>query len=288
VALIITNRITRSFSLIGDKMKEIRLGRENEEITWPRNDEIGELVKQYNKMVRQLEQSANALAKSEREGAWREMARQVAHEIKNPLTPMKLSIQYLQKAVSSNLPNVKELTTNVANTLVEQIDHLSKISSDFARFANIAHTKAEIFDLHHVLEGLKGLHAANNRVEFTWQKLSEPVMIRADRTHMNRLFTNLITNAIEACTVKEKCIIRISEEIREGRVLVMLQDNGEGIPEEMQEKIFTPNFTTKSSGTGLGLAMSRSIVEQAGGTIWFETVQGVGTTFFVELPLVQA
>jgi two-component system, NtrC family, nitrogen regulation sensor histidine kinase NtrY len=286
VALIITNRITRSFSLIGDKMKEIRLGSSNEEITWPRNDEIGELVKQYNKMVRQLEQSANALAKSEREGAWREMARQVAHEIKNPLTPMKLSIQYLQKAVSGNLPNVKELTTSVANTLVEQIDHLSKISSDFARFANIANTHAETFDLHHVLEGLKGLHAANAKVEFSWNKVSGPLMIRADRTHMNRLFTNLISNAIEACTVKERCIIRVSEEITDNNVRIMLQDNGEGIPEEMQEKIFTPNFTTKSSGTGLGLAMCKSIVEQAGGSIWFETKPGIGTRFFVELPLV--
>jgi two-component system, NtrC family, nitrogen regulation sensor histidine kinase NtrY len=286
VALIITNRITRSFSLIGDKMKEIRLGGENEEIKWPRNDEIGELVKQYNKMVRQLEQSANALAKSEREGAWREMARQVAHEIKNPLTPMKLSIQYLQKAVSNNLPNVKELTTSVANTLVEQIDHLSKISSDFARFANIANTHAEVFDLHLVLNNLRELHTTNPRVELLWEKTDQPLTVRADRTHMNRLFTNLITNAIEACSGKQKCYIKISEAVNNGNIFIRLQDNGEGIPEEMRSKIFTPNFTTKSSGTGLGLAMCKSIVEQAGGRIWFETEQGKGTTFFVELPLV--
>jgi two-component system, NtrC family, nitrogen regulation sensor histidine kinase NtrY len=284
VALIITNRITRSFSLIGDKMKEIRLGSRNEEITWPRNDEIGELVKQYNKMVRQLEQSATSLAKSEREGAWREMARQVAHEIKNPLTPMKLSIQYLQKAVNNNLPNVKELTTSVANTLVEQIDHLSKISSDFARFANIANTHAEVFDLHLVLDSLKELHAVNPKVELIWERSGEPIMVKADRTHMNRLFTNLITNAIEACN-KSKCFINITETIRDVNVLIKMQDNGEGIPEEMRSKIFTPNFTTKSSGTGLGLAMCKSIVEQAGGNIWFETETGKGTSFFVELPL---
>jgi signal transduction histidine kinase len=285
IALIITNRITRSFSLIGDKMKEIRLGGENEEIVWPRNDEIGELVKQYNKMVRQLEQSADALARSEREGAWREMARQVAHEIKNPLTPMKLSIQYLQRAVSSNQANVKELTTNVANTLVEQIDHLSKISSDFARFANIGHSNAEVFDLHSVLESLKDLYISDPKVQLEWYRIEQPITIRADKTHMNRLFTNLITNAIQAMPEGSTCRIQLIEHFQNDTILIQVKDNGQGIPEEMRAKIFTPNFTTKSSGTGLGLAMCKSIVEGAGGRIWFETESGVGTSFFVELPL---
>ncbi|HEX7845155.1 MAG TPA: histidine kinase dimerization/phospho-acceptor domain-containing protein, partial [Chitinophagaceae bacterium] len=140
IALLITNRITHSFAIISDKMKEVNLGKRNEEIIWSRNDEIGGLVKEYNKMVTKLGESAEALAKSEREGAWREMARQVAHEIKNPLTPMKLSIQYLQKAIDNNQPNVKELSSNVASTLVEQIDHLSKIAADFSQFANIGTT----------------------------------------------------------------------------------------------------------------------------------------------------
>ncbi|MDB5252934.1 MAG: hypothetical protein JWP27_2103 [Flaviaesturariibacter sp.] len=285
IALIITNRITRSFSLIGDKMREIRLGRQNEEIVWPRNDEIGELVKQYNKMVQELEQSADALARSEREGAWREMARQVAHEIKNPLTPMKLSIQYLQRAVNSGQPNVKDLTTNVANTLVEQIDHLSKISSDFARFANIGHSNAELFDLHGVLESLKDLYVSDPNVTLTWERTEAPILIRADKTHMNRLFTNLLTNAIQACNTSGDCRIGLIEYRQPGRILVQVKDNGEGIPEEMRAKIFTPNFTTKSSGTGLGLAMCKSIVEGAGGRIWFETERGSGTSFFVELPV---
>ncbi|HEY4209580.1 MAG TPA: histidine kinase dimerization/phospho-acceptor domain-containing protein, partial [Puia sp.] len=137
IALFLTNRITSSFLLISKKMQEVNLGKTNEVIEWKRNDEIGGLVKEYNKMVKKLEESAAALAKSEREGAWREMARQVAHEIKNPLTPMKLSIQYLQKAIDNNSPNVKEMASSVAKTLVEQIDHLSKIASDFSQFANI-------------------------------------------------------------------------------------------------------------------------------------------------------
>ncbi|RYY41298.1 MAG: GHKL domain-containing protein [Chitinophagaceae bacterium] len=285
IALFITNRITQSFSLIGDKMRAINLGQRNEEIEWPRNDEIGVLVEQYNRMVRQLEESAGALARSEREGAWREMARQVAHEIKNPLTPMKLSIQFLQRAVSANQPNVQELTTSVAKTLIEQIDHLAKISSDFARFANIGNRQLEYFDLHDVLRSLEALYVTNPKLEWNWERLRQPLRIYADRTHMVRLFTNLVTNAVEACAAIPGCRITLIETVSGGSVLVEVRDNGEGIPDEMQEKIFTPNFTTKTSGTGLGLAMCKSIVEQAGGRIWFETEKGKGTSFFVELPL---
>lgn len=287
IALFITNKITRSFSIIGNKMKEVRLGKTNEEIEWNYKDEIGELVLQYNKMVRQLEQSAEALAKSEREGAWREMARQVAHEIKNPLTPMKLSIQYLQKAIDNNQSNVKELTSNVANTLIEQIDHLSKIAADFSRFANIGNKNVEVLDLHQILASLVGLYSTDPKVRLVWHQEKGPLKMKADKTHMNRLFTNLLTNAVDACMQEEKCIIEINEEIKEGHVLLQVKDNGEGIPEETRSKIFVPNFTTKTSGTGLGLAMCKSIVEQAGGDIWFETETDKGTTFFVQLPLLK-
>jgi nitrogen fixation/metabolism regulation signal transduction histidine kinase len=286
IALFITNRITRSFSVIGNKMKEIRLGKTNEEINWNKSDEIGELVIQYNKMVEQLEQSATALAKSEREGAWREMARQVAHEIKNPLTPMKLSIQYLQKAIQHNQPNVKELTSSVANTLIEQIDHLSKIAADFSQFANISYKRLEMIDLHNVIGSLLDLYAANPKVSVTWDPVLTEATMHADKTHMNRLFTNLLTNAVDACSERENCMVSIAEKIVGNDILISITDNGDGIPQEMQSKIFTPNFTTKTSGTGLGLAMCKGIVEQAGGNIWFQTQVGEGTTFYVQLPLI--
>jgi len=284
IALFITNRITRSFSIIGEKMREVNLGKMNEEIVWNRNDEIGELVKEYNKMVSKLGESAAVLARSEREGAWREMARQVAHEIKNPLTPMKLSIQYLQKAILNNLPEVKELTAKVANTLVEQIDHLSKIAFDFSQFANIGNTQVELFDMHEVIKSLKELYQRGQQVEINWEALPDKVMLRADKTQMNRLFTNLFQNAVEACE-KDQCVINVNEFRENGSIIVSVKDNGEGIPSSMQSKIFAPNFTTKSSGTGLGLAMCKSIVEQAHGKIWFETELGEGTTFHIELPL---
>ena len=286
IALFITNKITQSFSVIGDKMREITLGKTNEEIVWKKNDEIGELVKQYNKMVHQLEESAEALAKSEREGAWREMARQVAHEIKNPLTPMKLSIQYLQKAIDSNQSNVKDLTANVANTLIEQIDHLSKIAADFSQFANIGNKKIELVDLHQVIGILVDLYNSNPKVDIDWKRVAGSVVMKADKTHMNRVFTNLLANAVDACQGKENCIIRINETQKDGQITISIKDNGEGIPGEMRSKIFTPNFTTKSSGTGLGLAMTKSIIEQARGEIWFETEEAKGTTFFVRLPVI--
>lgn len=286
IALFITNRITRSFSLISEKMREVNLGKMNEPIEWHRNDEIGELVKEYNRMVAKLEESAAALAKSEREGAWREMARQVAHEIKNPLTPMKLHIQYLQKAINNNQPNVKELSANVASTLVEQIDHLSKIAADFSQFANIGNTNVTRFDLHDVIASLKDLYTADSKVQFNWLPVHRTVLVEADRTQMNRLFTNLFANAVEACNSNSVCQIEVRESIENNMLRVAIRDNGEGIAPEMQDRIFVPNFTTKSSGTGLGLAMCKGIVEKAHGRIWFETSQGQGTVFFVELPLV--
>jgi signal transduction histidine kinase len=288
IALFITNRITSSFTLIGEKMQRINLGKLNEEIKWQRNDEIGVLVKQYNTMVHKLEDSAAALAKSEREGAWRQMARQVAHEIKNPLTPMKLSIQYLQKAIDNNSANVKEMTANVARTLIEQIDHLSKIASDFSQFANIGNIKNEVFDLHDVIASITSLYEATEGLNFSWHPVPHRIMVMMDRTQVNRLFTNLLQNAVEASHERDEKLITIEEELDDDYILVSISDNGEGIPESTQEKIFMPNFTTKSSGTGLGLAMSKAIVEQAKGAIWFETREDEGTTFFIRLPILRA
>jgi signal transduction histidine kinase len=286
IALFITNRITRSFSFISEKMKAVNLGQRNEAIDWDSDDEIGELVYEYNKMVAKLDESAVDLAKSERESAWREMARQVAHEIKNPLTPMKLSLQYLQKSIENKLSNVEALTANVAKTLVEQIEHLNHIAGEFSQFANIGNAKNEIVDLNEVIKSVTQLHSINDRMSIVWQPAVKSVNVLADKTHLNRLFTNLVLNAIQAIPSDADVQINIDESINDNKVLIKVTDNGNGIPEEVQSKIFTPNFTTKSSGTGLGLAMSKGIVEQTKGRIWFETAAGVGTTFFVELPII--
>jgi signal transduction histidine kinase len=285
IAFFLTSRITDSFSLIGKKMQEMNLGRINEEIKWNRNDEIGMLVDEYNKMVRKLEQSAQALAQSEREGAWREMARQVAHEIKNPLTPMKLSIQYLQSAIQRGAPNVKELSENMAVTLIEQIDQLSKIAGDFSQFANIGNAHIERFDITENISSIIRLYSSNPRIAIEWYKEEGDYSIIADKVQMNRLFTNLLQNAIEANEDQRQNVrVVIRQKTENDHLLISVQDNSGGIPAGMRANIFTPNFTTKSSGTGLGLAICKGIVEKANGQIWFESVENEGTTFFIRLP----
>jgi nitrogen fixation/metabolism regulation signal transduction histidine kinase len=288
IALFITNRITRSFFIITNKMKEINIGKINEEIIWNRKDEIGELVNEYNKMVKKLDISAAMLARSEREGAWREMARQVAHEIKNPLTPMKLNLQYLQMAIDTNSPNVKDISVYVAKILVEQIDHLSQIATDFAQFANIGRTKNQVFNLNDSIKHVSSLYSVNDKLHIALSPHKEKIMIRADKTQINRLLTNLIQNAIQSVPENRNSEIEIATMDSDGKVILSVKDNGTGIPEHMTNKIFTPNFTTKTSGTGLGLAMCKGIVEKLDGRIWFETKESEYTIFFVELPVIES
>lgn len=286
IALFITNRITRSFTLISNKMRKINLQTTNEEIVWERNDEIGELVDEYNKMVRQLEISAKNFAKSERADAWSEMARQVAHEIKNPLTPMKLNLQYLQMAITENDKDLKTITSHVAEIILRQIDHLSQIASDFAQFANIDNIKLQKFNVNQVLEDVISLYATNEKVHINTHLDRAKITVEADYTQTNRLFTNLLQNAVQAVPENRKVFIEIKSQLIGNKVLISIKDNGNGIPASMIDKIFTPNFTTKTSGTGLGLAMCKSIVEKVNGKIWFDTEENMGTTFFVELPII--
>jgi signal transduction histidine kinase len=285
IALFITNRITRSFSLISNKMKQINLQSGNEQIIWNKKDEIGELVLEYNKMVRELEMGAQRLAKNEREGAWREMAQQVAHEIKNPLTPMKLNLQYLQMAIDQDSPDVKKISLYVANILLKQIEHLSKIASDFAQFADITYSKIQIFNLNQTLENVIELYATNDKIAIITDLHPGEIMINADNTQVNRLFTNLLQNAVQSVPDNRNVVIEIKSELNNNHVLVYIKDNGAGIPASKIDKIFTPNFTTKSSGTGLGLAMCKGIVEKMNGKIWFETRENEWTIFYVEIPV---
>jgi len=286
IALFITNSITRSFSLISDKMKKINLETSNEEIIWNRKDEIGALVEEYNKMVKKLDISAEMLAKSEREGAWREMARQVAHEIKNPLTPMKLNLQYLQMAIDKNSSDVKNISLYVAQILLEQIEHLSQIASDFSQFAKIGNSKNQIFNVNEMLENSITLYSTNDKIKVEADLYPDELLIEADKTQINRLFTNLLQNAVQSVPEFRPVVLKIKSGFYDHKVLISIMDNGIGIRADMVNKIFAPNFTTKTSGTGLGLAMCKGIVETLNGKIWFETREGEWTCFYVELPIV--
>lgn len=287
IAMQFTRRISDTFTLIGEKMRAINLGKKNELIHYKRKDEIGELVTEYNVMVEKLFKSAEILAKSERQGAWQEMARQVAHEIKNPLTPMKLSIQYLERAINADAENVKDLSKRVTQTLIEQIDQLAKIASDFSQFANISNNKPEPLSINELLKSITTLYVAEPNIKIEAHLIEPPIMIWADKTQMNRLLTNLIKNALEATEPDKLANINIEQSIHHGKVTIAVQDFGMGISEDKKKKIFVPNFTTKTSGTGLGLAICKGICESANGTISFKSKSGEGTTFFITLPIYQ-
>lgn len=284
IAFYFTNRISASFELITRKMQQISLGKINETIEWNRNDELGLLISEYNKMVKKLEASASALAVSEREVAWREMARQVAHEIKNPLTPMKLSIQYLREALQKNDPRLPELYQKTTATLLTQIDQLSRIASDFSQYAQISMARSVPTNISEVIRKWTALYELSDNCQIRLLLPDEPMMIEADQGHLDRLFTNLLLNSIQACPEGESANISIRIEGSADFISVSFADQSGGIAPDVISNIFSPNFTTKSSGTGLGLAICKRIVEQAGGNIRFETEWGSGTTFIMQWP----
>lgn len=284
VATIVARSITTPLSVIQENIKNLQLGKKNITIEWHKNDEIGVLIKEYNRMVEELEKSAALLARSERESAWREMAKQVAHEIKNPLTPMKLSIQHLQRAIKERRDNVDELTIKVTEKLIEQIDNLSHIATEFSSFAKMPQAQNEKIELTKIIRSTANLFQDYPHVDITMNIPNEECFIFADRNQIMRVFNNIFTNAVQAIPVEEKGLISVELKQKEEVFLIEIKDDGKGIPNEMKNKVFEPNFTTKSSGTGLGLAISRNIVEKAHGRIWFESEEGKGTTFYVLLP----
>lgn len=289
VALLISNSITRPLARVQAAFRRVQLGRRNEPIAWEARDEIGMLVAGYNKMLAELERSAALLARSERESAWREMAKQVAHEIKNPLTPMRLSIQHLQRALDAGDPRAEELSRRVSRTLLEQIDTLSTIATAFSNFAKMPRPEPEEVDLAEVLRGVADLFAAREEddgqaPELTLDLPPGRFPVWADREQLLRVFNNLLTNAAQAMAEDRPGRIDLLLDRTAGGIRVRVRDNGTGIPEDVRDRVFVPNFTTKGSGMGLGLAMSKNIVESASGRIAFETEEGVGTTFSVWLP----
>jgi two-component system nitrogen regulation sensor histidine kinase NtrY len=286
LALFISNSVSRPFKLIVKQFTQINLSKTNEPLKWNSSDEIGMLVKEYNRMLRKLENSTILLAKNERELAWREMAKQVAHEIKNPLTPMKLSMQMLERAIQTNQPNVTEMTAKVAKTIIEQINNLTLIATNFSNFAQLPEVKKENIILNEVLYVVTGMFNDSEDFDFLFLIPDYDVNIYADRGQLIRVFTNIIQNAIQSIPKGEKGnIALLVSKIKDNFVRVSISDNGSGISKELAKKLFQPYFTTKSSGTGLGLAMCKDIIEKFGGRIEFESVENEGTTFHIDLPL---
>ncbi len=283
IALLLSNLLTKPLRIIRQQISNIKFGSRNESIAWKGDDEIGQLVKEYNNMLLKLERNSELLAQSERESAWREMAKQVAHEIKNPLTPMKLNIQHLQRIALSNPDDMAERVNKVSEVLIEQIDTLSHIATEFSNFAKLPKTNPELINVNEVLKNVAHLFKQNTESEIKLY-ITQSQFIIADREQCLRIFTNLLKNAEQAIPADRQGKIEIITFSNENEVIIKIRDNGCGIPDELKSRMFTPNFTTKTTGTGLGLAMVKNYISSFGGSISFETVVNESTTFTISLP----
>jgi nitrogen fixation/metabolism regulation signal transduction histidine kinase len=286
VAVIISRRITRPLFLIQDRLAQIRVDKMNQKIGYKGNDEVGRLVKEYNRMVDEISESAEKLAKSEREMAWREMAKQIAHEIKNPLTPMKLSVQYLTKAWDNQREDFDSFLKRVSNTLIEQIDQLHIIANEFSDFAKMPQAQRRKVNIIKKLRNTAALFEKSEPgIQFLYDINITESFVFADPDQLISVFNNVIKNAVQSIPNERQGIIKISSEKVDVHIQISISDNGRGISNEVKNKIFTPNFTTKSSGMGLGLAIVKNIVNNSGGKIWFETNEDIGSTFYIQFPI---
>ncbi len=285
LALLLSRYITQPLQHIGNQFSRVKIGDKNAKIIWPRKDEIGKLVDEYNRMIDEMEKSAELLARSERESAWRQMARQVAHEIKNPLTPIKLSMQLLLRAWNDKAPDWDLRLKRFSQTLIMQIDTLSAIATEFSDFAQMPEPQIQQFDVIPIIQQSAALFRNQSDSDITFESEMQECIIKADPNQILRVFNNLIKNALQAIPGDRQGLLRIKVNVEDNKCVISFQDNGTGIPNDRQTRIFSPNFTTKTAGMGLGLAMVKNIIDNSSGRIWFETEPGEGTTFFVMLPM---
>jgi len=284
LAYFLSSYITKSLKTISDKINETSLDQKNEKIVIEANSrEINSLIKAYNAMVDKLEESATMLAQSEREQAWREMAKQVAHEIKNPLTPMRLTVQSFQRKFDPEDPDLKQKLNDYTKTLIQQIDTMSSVASAFSNFASMPAQQNETLNVVEVVEFSLDIF---NEEYIQFENDEQEIITIMDRTQLIRIITNLVKNAIQAIPEEQELkSIVVAVKRTENSVNITVKDNGIGIELENIEHIFEPKFTTKTSGMGLGLGIIKNIIENYKGTITFETQYGTGTTFIVSLPI---
>lgn len=281
-AYFISRHITRSLKSIGAKLDQTRFNQRNEKIiVEDAGEEIYNLIVAYNGMIDELEESAVKLAMSEREQAWREMAKQVAHEIKNPLTPMRLSVQSFQRKFDPNDSQIHQKVDEYTKTLIQQIDTMSSIASAFSNFAKMPAQQNEMLNVVEITRLAMDIFN-EDYINVNFDK--EEIIIKFDRTQLIRVITNLVKNAIQAISNDRTPIINVRVFEQNDNAIITVEDNGIGITEENIPKIFEPKFTTKTSGMGLGLGMVKNIVETYNGSITFTSEENKGTTFTVTIP----
>ena len=281
-----SNVLTVPLRLITNKLRKIDLSKPNEPLAWRSDDEIGVLIKAYNDMLVKLDESKVALADTTKQSAWQQMAKQVVHEIKNPLTPMKLSLQLLQHKLSRGATIDTAQIKDQIESLTGQIDNLSYIANSFSDFARLPVPKREVFDFIHEVNKVVNLYSENKKINLSKDVPQKPVMVWGDRQLTGNIINNLLMNAIQSVPSERKPNIKIKVEINTEAVTFSITDNGTGVLKENASKIFMLDFSTKAEGTGVGLALAKWVVDNSKGSIWFDTVQDVGSTFYFTLPLV--
>lgn len=282
ISWVTSNSLAKTITKFSDMITRITLF-ENEmrPIRYYKNDELNALARAYNRMILQIQDQKERLRFKASEEAWREMAKQVAHEVKNPLTPMKLTIQNFERKFDPEDPNIRERVKQMSKTMVDQIDVIATVASAFSEFAKLPEKNNEVINLNIEVEDI--LRVFNDDSIFMHANKSN-IMINMDRVYLSRIITNLVTNAKQAESEERKLIINVDVEQHQRRVIVSVQDNGIGIPENMYERIFEPNFTSKNSGMGLGLSMVRKMIEDYKGEISVKSEVGKGSTFIITLP----
>ena len=290
LAYLLLKQITSPLKSIAKHLSLAKIEKNNKPLIYPAKDEIGQLIEEYNTLMEELEKRTQELIKSEKEGAWKKMARQVAHEIKNPLTPMRLSVQYLEKSFNDGAgrdlysDEWRKKLSEFSKTMIQQIDTLTRIANSFSDFASLNVQNEELFYIEEEIRRIVNVFKNNNVGFVSRDKHSKEVKVCIDKSHLTRVLNNLVKNSLQA--PKEDVPIKVVVELKiiQENCIVSISDNGTGIPESVQDRIFEPNFTTKNSGMGLGLAMVKKIIDDFGGTIDYST-SNKGTIFYLKIPL---
>lgn len=279
---IISNNLTKAVTKFSELINRITLFENDPQpIRYYQNDELNQLVKAYNKMILQIKEQKERLSFREKEEAWREMAKQVAHEVKNPLTPMKLTIQNFERKFDPADPQITEKVKKMSKIMVDQIDLVATVANAFSQFAQLPEKHNEIFDVNQEIKNIIRIFS-DEKIYFHSNK--DKILVDMDKIYLSRIVTNIVSNARQARDENRENIINVDVEQRQKRIIITIEDNGAGIPEDLYQRIFEPNFTSKSSGMGLGLTMVRKMVEDYKGEISVKSTVGKGTTFTISLP----
>jgi signal transduction histidine kinase len=282
LSFLVSEWLTFPLRFITHSLSKTSLTRTNEPLRWQADDEIGVMVKEYNQMLYKLSESKAELEQTQRERAWREIAQQVAHEIKNPLTPMKLTLQQLERSLESGA-EMKEKTLRAVSSLLSQVETLNDIASSFSSFAKMPEPEIARIELVQLMKRIVLLHVQSGPISLSAMRTE--LFVNGDEQLLGRIFSNLILNAFQSARPGVPLRVEVQMEVVNDAVRILFRDNGKGIDSRLIGRVFVPHFSTKRSGSGLGLAISKQGIEHMRGKIWFETEANVGTVFYIELPL---